>query len=208
MTSAPQDFGPTIVIRELDPRIHAGAECKARLSSSPNACGGGQPRICAVEGASAATLAAMLTPPPPCSAWSPSPLRFTSRGRIKEIRSRGAIRARGLFDSFAPPHRMIPKSGVRFSDKIMRNKEGSGAPRGASNQCPRHTFRCRHLNVRGARKRAINGSPLAFRRSTAALAKALTPWLSSRPCFLGRGPGGRYPPFPVPIQGLHLPHRP
>jgi hypothetical protein len=33
-------------------------------------------------------------------------------------------------------------------------------------------------------------------------------WLNSRPCFLGRGSGGRYPPSPVPVQGLHLPHRP
>ena len=38
--------------------------------------------------------------------------------------------------------RMIPKSGVRFSDKIMRTKEGSGAPKGAlSNQCPRQARR-------------------------------------------------------------------
>ena len=44
--------------------------------------------------------------------------------------------------------------------------------------------KCCHLPVRGARKRAINGSPLAFRRSTAALAKALTPWLSFGPRFL------------------------
>ncbi len=54
-------------------------------------------------------------------------------------------------------------------------------------------------------------------------------WLNSRPCFLGRGETcdpekwkpvfrkdhtsakqacGRYPPSPVPVQGLHLPHRP
>ena len=50
-------------------------------------------------------------------------------------------------------------------------------------------------------------------------------WLSSRPRFLGRGEtcdqenrfpnnhtpvrqtDGRYPPSPVPVQGLHLPHR-
>ena len=32
---------------------------------------------------------------------------------------------------------MIPKSGVRFSDQIMRRKEGSGAPKGACHPCPR-----------------------------------------------------------------------
>ena len=32
---------------------------------------------------------------------------------------------------FASGSRMIPKSGVRFSDQIMPKKEGSGAPRGA-----------------------------------------------------------------------------
>ena len=32
---------------------------------------------------------------------------------------------------------MIPKSGVRFSDKIMRRKEGGEAPKGACQTCPR-----------------------------------------------------------------------
>jgi hypothetical protein len=50
---------------------------------------------------------------------------------------------------------------------------------------------------------------LASRRSTAALSRGFTPgWLNSRPCFLGLGSGGRYPPSPVPVQGKHLPHRP
>ena len=63
-----------------------------------------------------------------------------------------------------------PKSGVRFSDKIMRREEGGGAPKGASNQfraapanvaacrCPgaeaRHADKCTqsaHLSVCGAR---------------------------------------------------------
>ena len=55
----------------------------------------------------------------------------------------------------------------------MRNKEGSGAPRGASNQCPRHTSKRHRLNVRGARKRAKSRGALAFRRSTAALRRLL-----------------------------------
>src|SRR5208283_5431763 len=162
----------------------------------PHASGGGEPRICAVEGVSAATLAAMLTPPPPCSAWFPSP---AFAGEDKTILfSRRARRPR-----FAYHH-----NNKALLDSPPAHKEGSGAPRGASNQCPRHTIRCRHLTVRGARKRAKSRGALAFRRSTAALAKAVTPWLSSRPCFLGPGPSGRYPPFPVPVQGLHLPHRP
>ncbi len=45
------------------------------------------------------------------------PLRFTSRGRISAIVL--ATRAR---PSYA---RMIPKSGYRFSDKIMRKKDHS-----------------------------------------------------------------------------------
>ena len=58
---------------------------------------------------------------------------------------------------------MIPKSGVRFSDKIMRKKEGSGAPRGASNQCPRHTGKRCRLPMRGARKRATQTSVRSLR---------------------------------------------
>ena len=62
----------------------------------PHASGGGEPRICAVEGVSAATLAAMLTPPPPCSAWFPSP---AFAGEDKTILfSRRAPRPRLAYD--------------------------------------------------------------------------------------------------------------
>ena len=108
----------------------------------PHASGGGEPRICAVEGVSAATLAAMLTPPPPCSAWFPSP---AFAGEDKTILfSRRARRPR-----FAYHH-----NNKALLDSPPAHKEGSGAPRGASNQCPRHTSKRHRLNVRGARKRA------------------------------------------------------
>jgi len=74
-----------------------------------------------------------------------------------------------LFDSFAPPHHMIPKSGVRFSEEIMRNKEGGGAPKGACRPLSApHRQTLPPANAR-ARKR-IQRDALAFRRSTAALA--------------------------------------
>ena len=115
------------------------------------------------------------------------PLHHTLCGPAPPL-SRGRMKSNLVLAARCAPE--VCKQRSEFS--VPSQERGSGAPRGASNQCPRHTIRCRHLNVRGARKRAIDGSPLAFRRSTAALAKALTPWLSSRPCFLGRGPGGRY----------------
>jgi hypothetical protein len=53
-----------------------------------------------------------------------------------EIRSRGAPSRPSVAHQQAKPRRrfarVIPKSGVRFSDKITRKKEqGSGAPKGA-----------------------------------------------------------------------------
>ena len=66
--------------------------------------------------------------------------------------------------------------------------EGSGAPKGASNQCPRGAIRCCHLNALRARcphptlprLRGGGGEGLAFRRSTAALAKATEHFGSAR----------------------------
>jgi hypothetical protein len=58
---------------------------------------------------------------------------------------------------FAPGTRMSPKSGVRFSDKIVRRKEGGEAPKGACQPLPRNiNKRCRSLMLR-ARQRAISG---------------------------------------------------
>jgi len=56
----------------------------------------------------------------------------------KRHRSRGAhcVRVFGNHHAIAknlPPPRMIPKSGVRFSDRDHAQKRGSEAPKGASN---------------------------------------------------------------------------
>ena len=65
---------------------------------------------------------------------------------------------------------MIPKSGVRFSDQIMRNKEGGGAPKGASNH---------GRAISGARQRAKQTRPaqVSVRRSPALPGRAHLPAL-------------------------------
>jgi len=76
---------------------------------------------------------------------------------------------------------MIPKSGVRFSDKIMRRKEGGEAPKGACQPFPRSTNKRSRLLIHRRQVYAVcatyllRGSApirgaLAFRRSAAALA--------------------------------------
>jgi hypothetical protein len=72
---------------------------------------------------------------------------------------------------------MIPKSGVRFSDKIMHSKEGGEAPKGACQPCPRmrkqvYAVCATHLQ---ARLRASIGGAPAFRRHAAALATGYHP---------------------------------
>jgi len=73
---------------------------------------------------------------------------------------------------------MIPKSGVRFSDPIMRNKEGGGAPKGASNHGRALSGARQRAKQTGRRKcacavRLLCRGALAFRRSTAALRRLL-----------------------------------
>ncbi len=68
-------------------------------------------------------------------------------------------------------------------------KRGAERRKAHPNQCPRHTRQATPLDAdaRGAEARqdaALPSGALAFRRSTAALAKALTPRLSSGPRFL------------------------
>jgi len=79
-------------------------------------------------------------------------LRFARNDEIK-FRSRGAMRARGLLYNEA-------------NSQSPREKEGSGAPKGASNQCPRRIGLRHHEPMHGARKRALaearspSGAPL------------------------------------------------
>ena len=77
------------------------------------------------------------------------------------------------------------------------NKRGSGAPRGASNHCPRRTCQCRHRPMRSgadARRRQVDASllyavraphllsgALASRRSAAALATPVATSIGSAP---------------------------
>jgi hypothetical protein len=78
------------------------------------------------------------------------------RGEI-EIRSRGAIRARVMPHHHHAPkkRRMIPKSGHRFSDQIMRHEKRERSADRRTILCPRHIIRCCHLNYARARQRAF-----------------------------------------------------
>jgi hypothetical protein len=107
----------------------------------------------------------------------PSPSSSRKAGEKKTKRSRGAPASefcQVLRSQFASP----------------RKTEGSGAPKGASNQCPR-VFR--------ARKRAKCRGALAFRRSAAALATPVATSIGSAPEPRFLGPLGRVfcPPPPI-----------
>jgi hypothetical protein len=101
-------------------RPEVGAPHRARAMGTP-----GRPddRLRMVEGALQKGLLQRCTPPPPPFARfasfgrSPSPAALRSAGADKRNRSRDAMRARGM-----PYNRMIPKSGYRFSDQIMRKR--------------------------------------------------------------------------------------
>jgi len=106
-------------------RPEVGAPHRARAMGTP-----GRPddRLRMLEGALQKGLLQRCTPPPPPFARfpsfgrSPSPAALRSAGADKRNRSRNAMRARGM-----PYNRMIPKSGYRFSDKIMRKRQSSTA---------------------------------------------------------------------------------
>jgi hypothetical protein len=85
---------------------------------------------------------------------------------------------------------MIPKSGVRFSDKIMRRKEGSGAPKGACHPCPRIADKCARAcaNSSATRLRALllsgRGARPPFGAHACGTRHRLSPrWLSPRTGF-------------------------
>ncbi len=95
-----------------------GANEGGRSFIPPRDSGEGGPRTCAVEGASAATLAALLTPPPPCSAWFPSP---AFAGEDKTISfSRRYARPR---DAVQPhdPEKWLPVFGQDHAQKTVNN---------------------------------------------------------------------------------------
>ena len=123
------------------------------------------------------------------------PRRLPRKGRVKQARSRGALRARVLQQERKP--RMF---------RLQINKGRRSAGRRKSNW-PHHTNRCRHLPAPRARRapRTIRlhepsaSGALAFRRSTAALAQAVTPRLNFRPRFL-ESPGANGRTLPVPVQ--------
>ena len=156
--------------------------------------------------------------------WSPFP---ATAGQDDRHRSRDASPR----PSFANDH-----DNTTFLNSPPAHKEGGGAPKGASIHSPRQDERRYRLSpVVAARATQTNvATRLRFGRARlSALRRGsrqrLSPgWLNSRPCFLGRGEAcepekwkpvfrkdhtqlktsGRYPPSPVPVQGLHLPHRP
>ena len=86
-------------------------------------------------------------------------------------------------------------------------KEGGGAPKGASSQCPRRAIRCRHLKALRARcphptlprTRGRAGRGLASRRSAAALAKATERFGSAQAALRAKE---RAPALPAPSIAL------
>jgi hypothetical protein len=75
---------------------------------------------------------------------------------------------------------MIPKSGVRFSDKIMRRKEGGEVPKGACQPFPRHTNKRHRSLMLRARQRAMSGrARLPALRRGSRQGERIRHWLSS-----------------------------
>src|SRR5271155_972349 len=116
--------------------------------------------------------ASSQTPPPPRFAWSPSP---AVAGADERPRSRDAC-APELCLSHAQ------ESSPREGEAERRQAHHPlAAPSGAA-AASSESARLSALH-RGARQGLV------------------ADWLNSRPCFLGRGSGGRYPPSPIPVQG-------
>jgi hypothetical protein len=138
-------------------------------------------------------------PPPPrfarCASSSGPPPPLRGGGWHERSRSRDA----------PAPEACRPKPRISFASKKMK---GGGAPK--RRDCPvgpRHTADVA-IHLRFGRRPRVQRDALASRRSTAALTEVSRPRLFDfRPGFLGRGPGGRYPLFPVPVQRQHPAHR-
>jgi hypothetical protein len=106
--------------------------------------------------------------------------------------------------------RGVPALEVLFTNATIAGlpeKEGGGAPKGASGQCPRRAIRCRHLNALRARcphptlprTRGRAGRGLASRRSAAALAKATERFGSAQAALHAKE---RAPALPAPSIAL------
>ena len=88
----------------------------------------------------------------------------------------------------------VPLTTMHQKDSPSREKaEGGGAPKGASNQCPRRTIGCRHPNVRGARKRPDAGGRSPSGAPPRRLPKRPNASAQPRPRFTRRRGRRRYP---------------
>ena len=135
----------------------------------------------------------LSTPPPPCFACSPSPA--LRAGADKHHRSRGAL---------APEFckRRSPDGAQRNpgTHRSLNSDPGlRSAPSGLQNKGKRNAGR-RMVTLSASTDAArVQRDALACRRSTAALARGLSPLsLSSRPGFLRRGGTQRHAKAPQP----------
>jgi hypothetical protein len=127
--------------------------------------------------------ASLITPPR--VAWRRD---LPLQGRVnKQSRSRGAF-------LFAPE--FCQQRTNRLPNKSKREAER----RKAHQPCPRRTPGCCHPNMLRARMRALR-SPLAFRRSTAALVAGRTLTTRPRPRFTRTRGRGRYPRLQSRLSG-------
>ena len=128
------------------------------------------------------------------------------RMRDNSIHSRGAIAPEFMPHHHAPKKtRMIPKSGHRFSDKIMRHERRERSADRRTIHCPRHIIRCCHLNYARARQRAFfllpppragegrEGARSPFGAPPRRLQQRANAATQPRPRFARAGGRGRYP---------------
>ena len=127
------------------------------------------------------------------------PSKDAAGDAVRAVVLRGSLPLAPLDDGQSKHSRGAPAPepcGVR-SLSLSPTTRGSGAPRGASNQCPRRTCQCRHRPMRSgadARRRQVYASllyavraphllrgALASRRSAAALATPVATSIGSAP---------------------------
>ena len=140
-----------------------------------------------------------LTPPPPCFAWSPSPLSRARKNRLSFPR----CMCTRVLQGTAGKVRLQISEGRRSADRRIIQPSATHArvlPREhASAAVARHTLRCYHLKVLRAR------SPLGAPR--AVLAAQINATAQPRPRFVRTGGYGCYPQPPNAPTAMHLAHR-